>query len=97
MFSGQKINFRTLKSYISLKMSLKHKCPIVWDLEQAAKSILRTNWDHTSLLVYCISVGSYCRRSAHGSSEILCTKFSEAHVEKVLIFKIVTNKVPTRN
>ena len=29
------------------------------------------------------------RRSAYGSSESLCPKFSEAHVEKVLIFKIV--------
>ena len=27
--------------------------------------------------------------NAHGSSESLCPKFSEAHVEKVLIFKIV--------
>ena len=29
------------------------------------------------------------RRSAHGSSESLCPKFSETHAEKVLIFKIV--------
>ena len=29
------------------------------------------------------------RRPAHGSSESLCPKFSEGHVEKVLIFKIV--------
>ena len=28
------------------------------------------------------------RRSAHGSSESLCPKFSEAHVEKALIYKI---------
>jgi len=44
-------------------MSMEHKCPIVWDLEQAAQLILRTHWDHTSLLLYCISVGSYCKRS----------------------------------
>ena len=37
----------------------------------------------------CQSDNFDARRSAHGSSESLCPKFSEAHVEKVLIFKIV--------
>ena len=38
---------RTLKSDVSTTMRMKHECHVVWDLEQAAKSILEICWGHT--------------------------------------------------
>ena len=62
--------------------------------------ILAPNWERRPFgtIFHCrpkeISIGCQSdnfdpRRSAHGSSESLCPKFSETHVEMVSIFKIL--------
>ena len=67
---------------------------------QSLSYFLAPNWERRPFgkIFYCrpkeISIGCQSdnfdpRRSAHGSSESLCPKFSETHVEMVSIFKIL--------
>ena len=44
--------YRNLKSDVTSKMRMKHKCPKVWDPEQAAKSIEKIFWDLVSLFQF---------------------------------------------